>query len=512
MVGIGERAMMDNLILRTRLDILKTNLRRVKEVDSVEELRADLQTVLNLPTDPRLVDPLGEIADLSFYAKRGLRDRNSDRVMQCLIAIEQQLEAVQRVLAEVAQSTESVQARALPIRRGKAWPALQEGLVDKAQEQITAIDKINQELLEPASREPDPDAALELTKQAWKRISEKVYGKSQSVFTEYLDFLSGLALRDTGFDRGICRIADELIRSSSRLPENFMWDSLTIPAQQGALRATLAKIVRLGFPEWTIWALPLAAHEFGHVAATIRRIDAFITDHASTDEARHHLRMCLADAFATYVIGPAYPCAVILIRLDPLTAFSEDDQHLTEKRARVVLSMLRHMSKAPAPTEPGPYTEILSRLEEQWDEALRQAGWDCMLSPEERAEVEGWVQLISTTMGDHRALPAKAWPRISELADSLDAEGVNHVMLELDDEVRLVLNAAWKRRLDDDDLRKVDDVAKAALVLWERIDRSSQGGGKDNRLPPLSGAAFGGAPSSIPKLDLTGRADLGGTP
>ena len=75
------------------------------------------------------------------------------------------------------------------------------------------------------------------------------------------ELLGGVALRDTRLDDGICVLADELV-TNYRVDNRGPTPILTIPARHKTTAMTLAKTVCVGFPEWTIWALPLTAHEF----------------------------------------------------------------------------------------------------------------------------------------------------------------------------------------------------------------------------------------------------------
>jgi hypothetical protein len=467
---------MADLILKTRLDVLRSNLRRVTEVGStevgsVENIRADLKWLLDLPADMDLIQRLSSIYRLMSEGKQALMFYHNERqALSSLEAIEGELKGIQDYLDRAKEMASRIQSRTLALRgEGSPWNALQDGLVVKAEVQMDAISEITDDLLGPAAaadRQGDAARAIELKKSAWERYSAMVYRESSTIFCEYLDFLSGLALRDTGLDQGMCRIADRLLRDGGRLPDNFTWDSLTIPTQREALQATLAKIVRLGFPEWTIWALPLAVHEFGHVAVTIDKVKEFVSQRAGDEQARHRLEVCLADAFATHMMGPAYACAVILLRLDPCTAFAPEDDRLTEKRARVVLAMLEYMDGL-GQTDAGAYSQIRSLLESEWEDALRQVGVAETLSEDEEQEIRQWVKLISQTMGKVRALPPSVWPRVTELAEILDPAQVENVKVRLDDDLRVVLNAAWKKRIDDKDLSRVDDVARAAVRLWD---------------------------------------------
>ena len=109
---------------------------------------------------------------------------------------------------------------------------------------------------------------------AWARYVV-VYERSQEeIFHECMDVLSGLAFphkslcsKDIVFreqiDENIFRVAEELIADCGSAV--FVWPSLIIPAPREALVKTVGRLVRLRCCEWTIWTLPLVAHEFGHI-------------------------------------------------------------------------------------------------------------------------------------------------------------------------------------------------------------------------------------------------------
>jgi len=479
---------MADLILRTRLDVLRTNLKRVADLGSndegsIEHLRSELRKLLDLPEDRRLNERLVTIEGLLAKVRTALFYKDEAQIKICLDDIGAEVRGIQSQLEEARRAAGQITARALPIHGdGPPWPALQEGLVGEADRQTKVLEEEKWPLVSQAgdAEQHDPAEAARLRKEAWDWYSTRGYDEGSQVFAEYLDFLSGLALRDTGLDQGMCLIADRLIRSAGRLPGGVNWESLTIPAQREALKATLAKFVRLGFPEWTIWALPLAAHELGHVAVTVEKFRQFIDRRATVaggrvDESlKSRLSICLADAFATFVMGPAYACALILIRLDPLKAFDAADDQLTQKRAHVVLAMLRSMDEAGAVTERGPYARIAERLETEWTEAVAQARSVGSLTPQDQVDIQAWVRHTSETMTLYKALKIEWWPRIEKIAEALDSERVEQLDVEVTDEVRFVLNAAWKRRLDADRQTDLDAVAKATARLSERIEEATR--------------------------------------
>src|SRR5438132_7552035 len=61
---------------------------------------------------------------------------------------------------------------------------------------------------------------------------------------------------------------------------------------------------------------------------------------------RHELGEYLADAFGTYVMGPAYPCAAIHLRFSPVVPSDPDAENRVDReRAHVVLGMLDKMNQ-----------------------------------------------------------------------------------------------------------------------------------------------------------------------
>src|SRR5205807_1365139 len=90
------------------------------------------------------------------------------------------------------------------------------------------------------------------------------------LYDEYVNVLQGVALRDAGYgdkDLGIGElflIADELPKVWGSVG-GWAWGSLALPSRLEHTAASAAKLLRLGFPEWTVWALPLVQYGLGHV-------------------------------------------------------------------------------------------------------------------------------------------------------------------------------------------------------------------------------------------------------
>lgn len=206
--------------------------------------------------------------------------------------------------------------------------------------------------------------------KAWIKYRE-VYLISQALFQECLELQGGLAMRDRKLDREICQMADELIKECARVM--VQKSALAIPAQAAALSTTLSRIARVRFPEWDVWTLPLVAHEYGHFAiGDYDELKEFVGDTGQDWQAlavpgesdvERRVRTLVADGFATYTTGPAYVCALVLLRLSP---FDADLRSRPEncQRARMVFATVKKMDKD------GLYESLMRKLHEYWDDSL----------------------------------------------------------------------------------------------------------------------------------------------
>jgi len=235
------------------------------------------------------------------------------------------------------------------------------------------------------------------------------------------------------------------------------------------------------FPEWTIWAVPLTAHELGRVVIKgspkfekpVQAVSQGETDEAK-EQAREHMRVYLADAFATYVMGPAYACSVILLRFNPLTAYQEKGTYPPDAlRAQIVLSMLTKMLEKERNRNP-PYGEIVDNLKDSWNSALVQAKGEL---PEtlnlKQEKVDQWADhLFKALVKEYSKgmYKGELWNNtavaLKRLLASEDKKDVSE-LLNGNEAWRDVLNAAWLCRIDNVD--ESSTIARAAEELWQLI-------------------------------------------
>lgn len=401
----------------------------------------------------------------------------------------------------------------------QTWDLLDSTVGNEAKGLKAELEKIRTILSRAVDKNPE-EAAQDI-KKAWDDY-KKVYEYSKVVFDECLEYIAGLALRDRGFDRKICDIADHLIISCSNDWNDLNWHSLTVLAAQERLGQTLARIIRLRFPEWSIWTLPFTAREFAHVALhdqknqrllafVNQKVDELVKKEPRLVEARNakapedslevlerqarkyaqnHIHELIADAFATYTMGPAYACAALLLRFNPIDGGSDVSEHATDaKRAEVVLGMLKEMNKKAKGLPP--YDDIIKRLENEWN-AARARSTPSLSYPATRSTprleevidvnaliTETWVvfkngareaALFPSNDEKHGWLKAQAWH--STLMDNLKNEpDINRFAINKNSRLRDALNAAWLCRIyvQPKDNLGIKRISKAALNLCVSI-------------------------------------------
>ena len=271
------------------------------------------------------------------------------------------------------------------------------------------------------------------------------FAASENFFAEYVQLLAGLALRDTGFDDGIPEIADLMIRNA--LP----WNSLTIPAHKQPDEPTMAELVHLGYPEWTPWALPLAAYEVARFELKSGALASLVTQKEA--DGFDDVVNCLADMIATYMVGPAYVWARMLIRFDPAADYVK--QRRVSRSFKAMVATLRSMDD-PSANSQATFRNIADRIQETWDEATAEIGARQPTADElaeagreiDDKELEAWLEDLKGYR--HRALKPGDWATVKESAKRLRRVAKKgHESATTTADLRIVLNAAWLVRVDD---------------------------------------------------------------
>jgi hypothetical protein len=318
------------------------------------------------------------------------------------------------------------------------------------------------------------------------------------------------------------------------------WASVLIVGEE-QLSHSEAEVIRLRFPACDLWSLPLTAHEYGFLVAhkskaqrfndlliDVRRkidpsehiqagppdySDCYLEEithmweayHRDSDKAaflkQHekeitqlkkrqeaHLRRIFADAFATFVAGPAYVLALIHLRIMPDESLRNPREALpaTDVRLMTCLEILSWMNSEPV---------LVSRLQDSrpfklmvedvstnqrnipklWQETMQ--SFDLGSGSQEHSErynhlrgkYKAWLDVIKL---DLKESFAKAIQRSYQ--NWFDARSLKDFFLTKSQEktsasMLTILNAAWLARLEEHTkMGTIQDLALKMLAIGSR--------------------------------------------
>jgi hypothetical protein len=451
-------------ILKTRLEVLKSNLCEVKTVLLLAERRGqhieDLRNLLLGREGIKVFE--SRLSKILERAKVDLNDEELQR-NEFVKAATDELNAAQATLAQLSANLEKCEENLEALLGSRvelsSREVLQERLTEQADEGIGDLDNLLATI----------DDGRVPTSTAWAE-EERLATSSEPLFAEYVDLLRGLALRESGIESPIWQLADRLLDGCDRVA-SARWRSLAVPAFRGSSGLTPGNVIRLGFPEWSIWALPLAAYELGRiVVGQDRRLRAKVDEEVTRQPGqRQVIEDCLADAFATYTVGPAYACAAILMRLNPRPKAAGEP---AVDAARVE-ALFDFLDKADEEAGAGvSFADIRARLETAWQEAATEAGAAAASRAGSQSSTPADLSQFFWRWAEQNSVTAKYTPK-SWTRAMLWEENLLALLKDEDaidpagSDVRDVLNAAWLCRLNHPD--QTVRIAKAAQRLWERM-------------------------------------------
>ena len=448
---------MGDLVLRTRVAVARRNLKRVRELSRTVEMRlAGLGEFLNLPQTLRadLDDAWRMSHELEALARE--YQYESPQLLEEVQSLTQQLNKIGRDLQKKCDEAEQ----------------LRNELV-----QLFSQRRDVDDFLLKSARQLEPNLTVNNYFQNQKRID--------ALFSEYVDLLRGVALRSAGFGDDDAQLSD-LFLIADQLPslwgrvDGWSWQSLAVPSRQDGSGSSEAMVLRVGFPEWTIWALPFVQHGFGHVFAKKRQF-------AAPGRADAISAAALADALATVATGPAYACAALLLRLDPAEVTGPTEATV---RSATILVTLRQIAAA---DPDGPLSILTDRLCAEWRDAVSTAAGDvgafesAMAAPLS-ADLADWARrelLGLDADGDpQEPLWLQHWGTIATWAGHLQEghhENIDLADAAISDDDRpmalaYVLDAAWLARVgtqasEDAPAYAEDVIAKGAIAKMLEVVR-----------------------------------------
>ncbi len=307
----------------------------------------------------------------------------------------------------------------------------------------------------------------------WQRFETMLVEEAQPLFREYVDFLGGLTVRDTGLDDRVCEMTEVLLRSFTAIVTHFF----PIPAAQAALSSAMDSVVKLGFPEWSVWGIPLVAHEVGLALCADKNeegVQGLLGKWGGQDGlgATTTFSELVGDAFAAFTMGPAYGCAALLLRLQPHhDEASQPDQARDVDRARLILGVLRSNAGDP---DTG-FATTIRKLDGIWRDAVttlagpaRQEEAERELAPKPEEDwLDDFQRDVLVVLRSNLAIAAftdSQWSQVVKRKVSL-LGGQKSPLLDSPDDLLEILNAAWAARLDKE--REPDVLAAGVTEIWE---------------------------------------------
>jgi hypothetical protein len=366
-------------------------------------------------------------------------------------------------------------------------PALRQRVVARFEAELEQIAERARDLRADLARPGQPYAP------SWQRLSA-LQRESRALFAEFLAFLHGALARASGLDGGVCALTDALL-VDLEVATDLRWGRITVPDTQEFMRDT-AQIIRIRFPEMSLWSVPFAAHEFGHfVGPELKaggtgeqrrplqaRLDAVDPARGAMVDARdwYYLQEHFADLYATYAMGPAYVAAFICLRANPCGAHHATSTHPSD--AERVHGMLWTIEQVSA-LDPGASTAMrvwADELRTCWRSMLQAAGVDVDLQAPVRAGVTEMMKplfpMLRNATPERLAFGAVQFARASALAGEFDvrpgtSRGVSNARFLQDVTRRELVAAAWlaRLRIDAPTPLRVGEIEDAALDLYRRL-------------------------------------------
>lgn len=267
---------------------------------------------------------------------------------------------------------------------------------------------------------------------AWNAF-DKLMAECEPLFADYVDFLSGVTLRDYQLDNGVAALAELVF-------EELRAEGIAMPARQVHLPTRMRSLAKFQFPEWTLWDVPLAGYHAGLCRADSMAhdiVEGCLAEHPEAFPTKLFAERLFAEIYATCVVGPAYGYAALLLHLHPRKSTRTNDDPSAAERAHVILAALAHSGRT-APDFAG----RVKLLAQWWDIAAEGS----RAEPSTNADVlTAFVAQVMTKLETRMSPPPYDAARWKDVTTGLaTADDVKAQVLPLDR-----LNAAWHLRLTD---------------------------------------------------------------
>jgi hypothetical protein len=304
---------------------------------------------------------------------------------------------------------------------------------------------------------------------------------------EILSYIAGNLLRASSLgvgDEGVGATADQLLAELAARTRIEIPPIIGLEFGLGSESLSpLIELIRIRFPGSGFWDLPVLAHEFGHYIMgktpavptsgiwKLREVRDRLTrdqqdglapwhrtsdDHDDESLCRHRAEELVADVFATYALGPAYPQCSIALRVLPTELDRLDSKHPPWRhRVTAMIDTLRTMYRLSPSSD---FLDVVTpEVRELWESVASRSG--PALRSDQKETLQQWADEITHELQHVSGLMYVGADPFNLLAFRL-ANGADADEPPSGSTVTDVLNAAWRWRLDGN--RRVDAVNRIA--------------------------------------------------
>jgi len=335
------------------------------------------------------------------------------------------------------------------------------------------------EAIEDGLRVPLRDHAIHPA-DAWARVHTKEI-EVAALLEESLALVAGAAMRNSllaphpsrapeegkgGSPWDAYSVADALLDELAARATAARWPSFTVPGVAESFLYS-SRLIQVRFPRPTVWDLSGTAHELGHHAARTMtefsggRMRNLADDlHAELDAADEAswpwLEELFADAFAAWVLGPAYGLTCVTLAFDPLEAGIGTASHPPgSARVRAITVTLDALNDDRV-------RWLANEVAELWDRLVDVCEAE-QAHDDDRVVPAPWPEKIAQLLANH--LPYGRYSTFTEaerLSSDLGAPGTDTTLAD-------AINAAWLARIGARSSIGVDEVAHQAQTMTQEI-------------------------------------------
>ena len=286
----------------------------------------------------------------------------------------------------------------------------------------------------------------------WRHLSV-LEGRLNEVLDLYFTTIQGVLLQNSGLDSGFDNMVDALLHELRSVTTRIRPTRLTARRYE---HNSVTGILNTSFPDYSVWSISQIIHELGHLVMAELPSDVMniLASSLAIRDFRSVMDELFCDSFATFVMGPSYPCSYILLYAQPLdtsnpeqisSTFSRFPSTLIRVRmCALMLQLSRHAEKQQTNEMLETFTRALGAYIDEFHQELplKQQRYPTELDRMADAFHKLLIDELPNAAAD---LSTMGQERVSHLAEQLKHE--SKADIATDTTIRDILNAGWLARL-----------------------------------------------------------------